>query len=870
MNLRHYRKPAPRHGAHRRTCASSVRRAVLGIIFALLAPIYASAQVSDDFHSTTLNTNLWTFVNPLGDATLSMDGNHAVIHVPGGLNHQPWSPQDTAPRLLQNISNVDFEVEAKFDSAMSQRYQQQGILVEQDASNYIRAEVHFDGSAAHVFAMSAVADTPQPTNLYVTIPNAAPIWLRVKRTGSTWTVSWSTNGSSFTVAGTLTQAMIATRVGPFAANSSDTGSAPAFTVLVDYFFNTASPLGPAISGVGATATASTATVSWATSVASTSQVAYGLDLSYGLTASDPTMVTSHSVTLTGLSCDSTYQYSVASTDASGNKRSLAGFIFETGNCPGGGNGGTAPVSDDFHATTLNTSIWTFANPLGDATLGFDGQHVLITLPPNVEHKTATQIYTSPRLLENVANVDFEVQAKFDSLFKFANESEGITIEQDNENFIHLELFHDCTHTIVRAVSGSSGVVTDLGDVSTSNDGQPPLLLRLKRTGSTWTASYSTDGINFASYGTFSQALVVSRAGVYAGNAGAQAVGFTSAVDYFFNTAAPIATPPPPTAPVFDIWYGDSQTFGQNGIPQQWVNILGNVSGPNPISSLTYSLNGGSQQVLNVGLTSQGERLDEPGDFNVEMDYASLVPGTNTVILTATDAQAKQTKRTVSFQYFAGNTAPLPYTINWSSTQNIYSVAQVVDGKWQLQPGGTVRTREVGYDRLIDLGNMNGWSAYEVTAEVTIWGGKCVTDTGWAVGFVTGWTGHTTNQYGSPTTEQPRVGHPFTGAGLYGTNLQTQKNRLHIFENTNTHIETVLAEDTTYRQLSYGVKYMFKFNVKPNSSGGSLYSLRAWVEGTTEPTTWDVQANGELNQGSVLLISHEADVSFGTVTVNPVP
>jgi hypothetical protein len=97
--------------------------------------------------------------------------------------------------------------------------------------------------------------------------------------------------------------------------------------------------------------------------------------------------------------------------------------------------------------------------------------------------------------------------------------------------------------------------------------------------------------------------------------------------------------------------------------------------------------------------------------------------------------------------------------------------------------------------------------------------------------------------------------------VYGTNPQTHKNPLHIFENTDAHIELALAKDPTYRQLFYGVKYVFKFRTNPNTLGGSQYRLKAWAAGTTEPTTWDVQADGELNSGSVMLISHEADAGL---------
>ena len=94
--------------------------------------------------------------------------------------------------------------------------------------------------------------------------------------------------------------------------------------------------------------------------------------------------------------------------------------------------------------------------------------------------------------------------------------------------------------------------------------------------------------------------------------------------------------------IIDIWYGEEQpagenlqVFGQPGVPQRWVNILGNVSGPEEVASLTYSLNGGPELPLSVGPDQR--RLDRTGDFNVEIDYADLLDGTpNQLIITAID------------------------------------------------------------------------------------------------------------------------------------------------------------------------------------------------------------------------------------------
>ncbi len=88
---------------------------------------------------------------------------------------------------------------------------------------------------------------------------------------------------------------------------------------------------PVISAVSAgTPTSSGATITWTTDQASNSQVAYGTISSYGsLSALNSTLVTSHSVTLTGLATSTTYFYKVQSQSAQGGLGTSGGFTFTT-------------------------------------------------------------------------------------------------------------------------------------------------------------------------------------------------------------------------------------------------------------------------------------------------------------------------------------------------------------------------------------------------------------------------------------------------------------------------------------------------------------------------------------------------------------
>ena len=88
---------------------------------------------------------------------------------------------------------------------------------------------------------------------------------------------------------------------------------------------------PTISGRTATnITGSSAQITWTTNEAATSRVEYGLTTSYGsLTTLDATLVTAHSVALTGLAPNTTYNYRVRSIDAAGNEAISANSTFKT-------------------------------------------------------------------------------------------------------------------------------------------------------------------------------------------------------------------------------------------------------------------------------------------------------------------------------------------------------------------------------------------------------------------------------------------------------------------------------------------------------------------------------------------------------------
>jgi hypothetical protein len=90
------------------------------------------------------------------------------------------------------------------------------------------------------------------------------------------------------------------------------------------------PTPPTISNVAAgSITASSAVITWMTDIVATSDVDYGTTVSYGSLASSAGTVSSHSVSLTGLSQGTTYHFRVRSTGSGTSESTSGDFTFTT-------------------------------------------------------------------------------------------------------------------------------------------------------------------------------------------------------------------------------------------------------------------------------------------------------------------------------------------------------------------------------------------------------------------------------------------------------------------------------------------------------------------------------------------------------------
>ena len=315
----------------------------------------------------------------------------------------------------------------------------------------------------------------------------------------------------------------------------------------------------------------------------------------------------------------------------------------------------------------------------------------------------------------------------------------------------------------------------------------------------------------------------------------------------------------------DVWYGDEQWFGRNGVPQKWINVLGRASSPVGISSVRWGL---KQEMNPLPLGPTAFRLRSLGDFAIEIDAERLEEGDHTLRIVANDMDGDEAESNVKLHFLRGAAPSLPYTVDWSTAKSINDVVQVVDGLWRIEDGG-VRPVDLHYDRIIALGDMR-WTDYQVTVPETIHRfSDCPASFRWpsygqSAGVLLRWVGH----YDWGHLRPRRGWNPFGALSFYGWMREHQQRRAFVMGGRGGHI----AVDQSGFTLQLGTRYMTKFRVRSRRGKTSEYAVKYWPVDEAEPDKWLLQAEGqegELANGCVLLVAHHTDVTYGNVTVEPV-
>jgi hypothetical protein len=201
--------------------------------------------------------------------------------------------------------------------------------------------------------------------------------------------------------------------------------------------------------------------------------------------------------------------------------------------------------------------------------------------------------------------------------------------------------------------------------------------------------------------------------------------------------------------------------------------------------------------------------------------------------------------------------PETYYLDWSAANSINDVAQVVDGQWRLE-GNMVRTVSPGYDRLIAIGDRS-WTNYEITVPVIVHGINADYLYTPIVGILTRWQGHVAD--GNQPSEQ---WWPLGALGCYrfGPNP--------LFQLWVKSYDIWNQPDSSF-VFQTGIEYTLKMRSE-TVGNDSFYKFKIWKSTESEPTGWNVTAeelNDDLTTGSILLLAHEVDASFGNVTISSI-
>lgn len=525
------------------------------------------------------------------------------------------------------------------------------------------------------------------------------------------------------------------------------------------------------------------------------------------------------------------------------------------------------MSDDFNSKTHETNPnWKFYDPYdtssakdaGESSLTFDNTNAIIEIPQGLQHNLwVSNDNKAPRLLQSTSDTDFGIEVKFETQLYASNQSQGIVVQQDSDTFLRFDVYfaNNQINLFVAYVNGNQKTVHFTQKIAYS-----PNYRRVVRSGNQWTYSYSIDGSKWIDAVTFNQPISVKEVGLFASTSG-QNPKFLASIDYFKNLADTSFTDKDvwqAPAPIIDTWYQYSlpnAQLGKPGLTQQWLNILGNVFSHITISNFTYQLNNGP--VVSIPLGPDTRRLHNPGDFNAEIDSDQLLVGSNRVTLKALDSNGLTTTKVVDIDYSLNNLWPLPYTADWGGISNISSIesiAHVVDGLWKLTPNG-IRTSQTGYDRILAIGDMSWKTDYQVTVPITLHSNFK------GIGLALGWQGHS-------GVEEPRIEWPLQSLAWIRGPLSNSTLEIITYGGLKGW-EVVQAVQPIKPALVEGQTYLLKAYSEPLGNGTSSFYVKLWPQGDSEPTKWNVSANIPTRDGSVILVAHKVDATFGDVDIDPI-
>lgn len=319
----------------------------------------------------------------------------------------------------------------------------------------------------------------------------------------------------------------------------------------------------------------------------------------------------------------------------------------------------------------------------------------------------------------------------------------------------------------------------------------------------------------------------------------------------------------------DIWTPENHRVSRRGNPQRWVNVMGRVTARHGLHDLrgrVPCLN--FWKPLSTGPTAY--RLAAVGDFNFEIERRDLPIGKPVeVVFDASDKLGNE----VTCSTFITREDPqgseltdAGFELSGRWDPDAY---EIVDGLWRSTDDG-LTTVEPGYDRCVALGDVN-WRDYRVEVDVT-WHsfskdpvhGILPSNGAWA-GVVCYFTGHVDWQEMFPR----RGWYPFGAIANLDTSPDLRPARLRLMGNM---FKPIQVDEESGRIFDPRTRYTLVAEARSTPGGHmNAYRMKVFPAGEPEPESWDLAGlglEGELKRGGVLLVAHQARVTYHRVRVSP--
>ena len=178
-----------------------------------------------------------------------------------------------------------------------------------------------------------------------------------------------------------------------------------------------------------------------------------------------------------------------------------------------GSGPGAPLASSFPGP-----LWQVVTPVG-GTAAVANAHLTLSVPGGSNHDTLLPANDSVRVLQPIGNYNFDVAIKIDSPITATDPgtSRGLMVFADNKDFITFALVTDGTNIALTARTVSAGVAATVFNQASFNEYHNPICLRLTRSGSTYAAYYSVDGVVWTLAASFVYSSVPALIGPFASN-----------------------------------------------------------------------------------------------------------------------------------------------------------------------------------------------------------------------------------------------------------------------------------------------------------------------------------------------------------------